>query len=98
MRVATAWALTGLALSLAACGDDPPPTHPPPPPTTTATTTVDPHGTTTTEVADRSPATLVHATGTIRVDSAPVLEGASLERAQRLDLDAGAEGTIELAS
>jgi hypothetical protein len=90
-------ALVGIALALVACSGDPPPStvahHPPP-----SSTSVGPHGPTTTEALDTSPATLVHLSGVVRVDSGPAVEGASLERAQRLELEDGAEATIELSA
>lgn len=93
----------GLAIGIAslvliACGDDPPPTttHGTPPPS--SSTTASPHGTTTAEAIDTAPARLIRSSGAVRVDSEPARDGASLERAQRLDLDAGAEAVVELTS
>jgi hypothetical protein len=90
-------ALAGLAVLLAACDGDPPPrahTHDPSPPTAAIES---PHATSVTEVADRAPATLLHATGSVRVDAAPGADGATLERGQRLVLEDGAEASLELA-
>lgn len=95
----------GLAVLLSACGDDAPPpsttstSHDPSPTTAPSTTTSgSPHATTVTEATDRAPATLVRSTGVVRVDAGPVADGASLERDQRIALEAGAEATIELAA
>ncbi len=82
---------------LAACGDDAPPpaTAHEPPPSTSATS---PHSTTVGQATGSAPATLVRTTGAVRLDAAPAAAGASLERAQRLVLDPGAEAVVELAS
>ncbi len=85
-----------LALCLMGCGDDPPPpTH-----TTSHSHSADPsgspHPTVVTEVTDVAPATLVRSTGSLRVDSAPIADGAPLETGQRLVLEAGAEAVIEM--
>lgn len=92
--------VAGLAVLLSACGDDPPPptrahTHDPPPATTEQSSGLGPHATTVTETTDRAPATLLRATGAVRVDAAPATEGEPLERGQRLVLEDGAEATLE---
>ncbi|HTJ81883.1 MAG TPA: hypothetical protein VL400_09155 [Polyangiaceae bacterium] len=92
-------AVLALAI-LTACGDDPPPTrthgHGSDPAPTTATGT-SPHATTIEATPDRAPAHLVRSSGGVRVESTPRADGSSLERGQRLDLDAGGEAVIELA-
>lgn len=106
MRRSCVRALAGallLALALVGCGDDapPPPTrahdHAPAPSGTGDPASPSPHATSVTEAVDRAPATLLHASGAVRVDALPASDGAALERANEIVLDEGAEASIELA-